>query len=546
MTQDGNLDRRPGMPGGDGGSYAAGDDRVRPQTLSVRGLTVRFGGVTPVDNVSLTVAPGEIVGLIGPNGAGKSTFIDALTGFARPQSGTIHLGEVNLTHLPVHKRVYAGLVRSWQSAEIFEDVSVLENLEVGSSEPSTRKQVAGFFRAHSNPLDQIGLQAVEEFGLRGDLHRSPGELSFSQRQILTTARALALNPSIVLLDEPAAGMSDVRRAALARGIATLARVHGVGVLLVDHDMPFVMGLCERIVVFNFGSKIAEGTPSEIRADPVVIAAYLRGDAEEEDPPSVTAQPETGRQPETGSVRRRRARGDVLLAAHDLAVGYDGRPIVQGIDLELHGGELIALLGANRAGKTTTLLSLAGAISPLSGEVSWLGRRVIRRVPLNRLAEQGLAFLTEERSVFRQLTVIENLRVARCDVRRALALFPELEEHLKRKVGLLSGGQQQMLGLARALARRPKVLLVDEMSLGLAPMVVTRLMDAMRRAADDGVGVILVEQHVPQALRIADHVCVVAGGRMTLSGQVSEVGHRVDEAFLEVVLGEPGHHSDGPA
>jgi ABC-type branched-subunit amino acid transport system ATPase component len=160
------------------------------------------------------------------------------------------------------------------------------------------------------------------------------------------------------------------------------------------------------------------------------------------------------------------------------------------------------------------------------------------VALNRLAEQGLAFLTEERSVFKQLTVAENLRVGRCDVNRALTLFPELKEHLKRKVGLLSGGQQQMLGLARALARYPKVLLVDEMSLGLAPIMVTRLMDSMRRAADDGVAVILVEQHVPQALRIADHVCVVAGGRMTLSGSVSEVGDRVDAAFLADVLGQP--------
>ena len=233
---------------------------------------------------------------------------------------------------------------------------------------------------------------------------------------------------------------------------------------------------------------------------------------------------------------------MLLAARNLAVGYYGRPVVRDIELDLHSGEVIALLGANRAGKTTTLLGLAGAVRPLEGEVYWLGERVVSAVPLNRLAEQGMAFLTEERSVFRQLTVAENLRVGRCDVDEALDMFPELRPIKKRKVGLLSGGEQQMVGLSRALARHPKVLLVDEMTLGLAPIMVTRLMEALRKAADEhDVGVILVEQHVPQALGIADDVCVLAGGKMTLSGSVAEVGHRVEEAFLEDVLGATPSH-----
>jgi sulfate-transporting ATPase len=521
--------------------------RVQPQELEVRGITVRFGGVTAVDNVSLTVRPGEIVGLIGPNGAGKSTLIDTITGFSRPSAGTIRLGENDLTRLPVHKRVYAGLVRSWQSLEIFEDISVLENLEAGFARPSLRAQFVGLFRPHRNPLSDAALKTVGEFGLDSDLQRSPDELSFSQRRILSTARSIALNPSVLLLDEPAAGMSDVRRAALAKVVTAMARDRGMGVLLVDHDMPFVMGLCDRIVVLNFGAKIAEGSPAEIRSDPNVIAAYLRGDADVHEEGDAAA-----RVPASTS-RQAAPRTDVLLAARNMAVGYYGHPVVQGIHLDLHAGEVIALLGANRAGKTTTLLALAGVNAPLDGTVYWLGERVTKRVALNRLAEQGLGFLTEERSVFRQLTVAENLRVGGCDVDDALSLFPELEEPLKRrrKVGLLSGGQQQMLGLARALARHPKVLLVDEMSLGLAPMMVTRLMDAMREAADRGVGVILVEQHVPQALRIADHVCVLASGQMTLSGSVSEVGDRVDAAFLADVLGQPasagaGRDSAAPA
>jgi ABC-type branched-subunit amino acid transport system ATPase component len=350
--------------------------------------------------------------------------------------------------------------------------------------------------------------------------------------MITTARALALNPSVIMLDEPAGGMSDARRAELAVPIREAAREFGMGVLLVEHDMPFVMGLCDRVVVLNFGRKIAEGTPAEVRADPKVVQAYLRGEND-------------GIPIEQRRTQHVRVDGQApLLAARGLAVGYHGRPVVRGLDLELHKGEVIALLGANRAGKTTTLLGLAGAIEPLAGKVDWLGETVTSRVSPERLAAQGLGFLTDDRAVFRQLTVAENLKVGHCEVARAVDLFPELEVLLKRKVGLLSGGEQQMVGMARALARDPKVMLVDEMSLGLAPMVVTRLMDALRDAADrHGVGVILVEQHVPQALRIADRVCVVAGGRMTLNGLVDDVRDRVDEAFLADVLGT-GTHDGG--
>jgi sulfate-transporting ATPase len=488
----------------------------------------------------LTIRPGEIVGLIGPNGAGKSTLIDALCGFVSAATGSIVLGDTDLTKLTPHRRVHAGLVRASQSGDLFDDLSVLENLQsVVDRPPHWGTWFFRVMRTRDRTLNEAAQAAVDELELAGDLDRLPVELSFSQRRLLATARAAALNPSVLLLDEPAAGMSDVRRAELADVIGRLAREWGIGLLVVDHDMPFVMGLCDRIAVLDVGVKIAEGTPKEVRANPDVIAAYLRGQAEEQ-------AAETDRAMEkaktvVGNVQReqREPTGtDVLLAARNLAVGYDGYPAVRDIDVEVRAGEVIALLGANRSGKTSTLLGLAGVIQPLAGDVYWMGERVTGRIPLNKRAQQGLCFLPEERSVFKQLTVIENLRVDKvCDIKRALALFPELNELLKRRAGLLSGGQQQMLGLARALARGPKVLLVDEMSLGLAPALVTRLMDVLRRVADDeGVAVILVEQHVHQALRIADRVCVVAGGRMVLTGTVADVGHRVEDAYLGDVLG----------
>jgi ABC-type branched-subunit amino acid transport system ATPase component len=219
-------------------------------------------------------------------------------------------------------------------------------------------------------------------------------------------------------------------------------------------------------------------------------------------------------------------GASALEAHELSVGYGGRPVVSGVDLTVRPGEVALLLGPNGAGKTTTLLGLAGELIPLTGTVRLAGAPA--PAGLHRRARAGVAFVTEERSVFMELTVEENLRVGRCDVARVVALFPEIERLLDRRCGLLSGGEQQMVTLGRALARSPKVLLVDELSLGLAPLVVARLLTAVREAADRGTAVVLVEQHVDRAMRVADHVLVLERGRVVLSGPTADVAGRVKD------------------
>ncbi len=215
-----------------------------------------------------------------------------------------------------------------------------------------------------------------------------------------------------------------------------------------------------------------------------------------------------------------------LECRNLAAGYGPVPAVHDVSLFVRPGEMVAILGPNGAGKSTTLLALAGDLPLQGGEVYVDGQRDTR--PLYQRARAGLAFATEERSVFMGLNVQDNLRLGRGSVSYALELVPELRPLLRRRVGLLSGGEQQMLTLARALASRPSVLLADELSLGLAPLILDRLLQLARRAADDGVAVLIVEQQARKALRYCDRGYVLARGRVMLEGTASELRDQLPE------------------
>ena len=223
----------------------------------------------------------------------------------------------------------------------------------------------------------------------------------------------------------------------------------------------------------------------------------------------------------------------LIEARGMSAGYRKMAVVRDVDLHVAAGEVVALIGANGAGKTTTLLTLAGELAPLAGEVHFLGART--KAPMHVRCKGGLGYVTEERSVIMEMSVADNLKLAAVQPDDAFGFFPALERCMSRKAGLCSGGEQQMLSLARALGRHPKVLLADELSLGLAPMIVTNLLKAVRAAADErGVGVLLVEQHVRQALKVADRVHVMERGHIVLSGTSEEVVgqlDRIEAAYL---------------
>jgi sulfate-transporting ATPase len=242
--------------------------------LNIEDLRVRFGGVVALDGVNLTVAPGEIVGLIGPNGAGKTTLIDAVSGFNRPASGSITLDGTPIDRWSPRRRARAGIARSFQSLELFEDMSVADNLRAGSDAGARLAYLTDLCWPRNPPLQPTVAAAIREFELVESLDRRPTELPYGRRRLVAIARALATEPTVLLLDEPAAGLDDQETEELGHLLRRVAAEWGLGILLVEHDMGLVMSVCDRLVALDFGTVIAEGPPDAVRSSNEVITAYL--------------------------------------------------------------------------------------------------------------------------------------------------------------------------------------------------------------------------------------------------------------------------------
>ena len=229
--------------------------------------------------MDLTVRSGEVVGLIGPNGAGKTTLVDAVSGVIRGYEGQVRLNGSRIDRWSASRRAAHGLSRSFQSVELFEDMTVLDNIRVASDSSARRVYLADIFWPRREPLTSAAVAAISEFGLSGDLDKYPSQLPFGRRHLAGLARAVASSPSILLLDEPCAGLDDEERAEISELIGSLARDWGMGVLLIEHDVELVMRTCDRIVALDAGQPIAHGSPADIRGNAAVISSYI-GEADD--------------------------------------------------------------------------------------------------------------------------------------------------------------------------------------------------------------------------------------------------------------------------
>jgi branched-chain amino acid transport system ATP-binding protein len=513
--------------------------------LEVRGLTRRFGGVTAVDALSMSVGAGETLGVIGPNGAGKTTLISLISGALPASAGSVHLLGTDITRLGPARRSRLGIGRTYQVPRPFGRMTVMENLLLAARHAGGRQRLhPASHRRCAQILERTGLQSFE---------RTPaGQLPLLRRKRLELARALAARPRLLLLDEIGAGLVKHEIAELT-GLIRDLRGEVDAMLVVEHVMDIVTACCERTLVLDFGRVVTAGPTSTVLRDPTVGAVYLGtasahpGEAARPAQPG-DAQPAPGpvageAQPAPGLVRDAAARA--LLEVRDVHVAYGGVRALRGVSLELGPGEVVALLGANGAGKTTLARAVSGAVPVGSGAIRLGGRR-IDGLPPERVAASGVTHCLEGRRIFGGLTVRENLMLAadgasRADMAARLdaayQLFPALAARRNDPGTQLSGGQQQMLAIGRALMARPRLVILDEVSLGLAPLAVDRLYDALRAIRDSGVAMLLVEQNLERGLSLADRAYVLADGRIALSGSPADI--RRHPALRSLYVGESG-------
>jgi branched-chain amino acid transport system permease protein len=489
-----------------------------------------FGGIKAVDGVSLQVQAGHVHGLIGPNGSGKSTLVNVISGLYAPSAGQLRMHGKNLPKGSLFKVSQAGIARTFQNLQLFSELSALENVMVactGAYKKSLPLVLLGLSYAEEKKAQADALALLEMVGLANEARTRARDLPYGSQRLLEIARALARKPELLILDEPAAGLAHPDVLNLIEIIHKIDAL-GITTILIEHHMSVVNEVCDFVSVLDEGKIIAEGPPDEIKRNPRVITAYLGENRE-----MLTSSRMTGTA--------------TLLRVENLHGGYGASNVLTGISFEVNAGSVVALIGANGAGKTTTMRMLSGMLKPSQGRVLLDGAEVQHLAP-SRIARLGLAHSPEGRKIFSPLSVEDNLLLgayarlpkvfgfagkATADLEKVYTLFPRLQERRKQAAGTLSGGEQQMLAIGRALMANPKIILLDEPSMGLAPVIVQEVFDIISKLKEAGITMLLVEQSAKRALEVADYAFVLERGQIVAEGTPEALAknERVLAAYL---------------
>jgi ABC-type branched-subunit amino acid transport system ATPase component/ABC-type branched-subunit amino acid transport system permease subunit len=485
-----------------GGGGMDGQDQP---VLTVSGLQKRFGSLIVASDIDLEVRPCRLHSLIGPNGAGKTTFFNLLTGLLRSDAGTIRFDGHDITRMPVHRRIRLGLSRSFQILSVFRTLTAFENVRVAVQAQDRRSHGLWHDAYVYEDLNARTWSLLAAVGLADRAAEPCANLAHGEQRLLEIAISLATRAKLLLLDEPLAGLAEADRQVVGALIRRLAETHAV--LLIEHDIDRVLALSDRITVLHQGRVIADGAPADIARNPDVVAAYL-GAERIVTPPA----------PSDRDISDHAARTPILVLDR-VRAGYAGSVVLEDISLVVHEGEAVALLGRNGVGKTTTLRAITGTVRTGGGRITVDGRD-LTGAKSYEINQAGISLVPEGRRLFPNLTVLDNLKIAMrpggASVDDVYELFPKLRILQRSKAENLSGGERQMLAIARALMVPAKLILLDEPFEGLAPAVVKEVMDALVRLRGR-VAMVLVEHHAETVLPLVDRAYVLVNGQIAFEG-----------------------------
>lgn len=489
--------------------------------LELDHVTKKFGAVTAVDDVSLSIAKGETLGIMGPNGSGKTTLINLIMGVYPLNNGEIRFRDERVSGMRTDEISRRGIGRTYQIPQPFLRMTAIENLIVGDLYGGNHRSLKKACGNALAVLDRVGL--VEKADLQA------GKLGLLDLKRLELARALSLRPHLLLLDEIAAGLVDAEVNTL-RSLILELKASGQTMLVIEHILGFIFGVSDRIAVLNFGQKIVEGSPAQITENPQVQEIYLGKEKS-----GVKIPSQTGESPSPEPAK--------VLVLEKVNSGYGDFQVLFDVSMQIPQGEIVGLIGVNGAGKSTLIRTITRQLPLRSGEILLKGKSISSARSFD-IVGLGIAQCLEGRKLFPELTVEENLEIGayckrarrerRSTMDEVYALFPKLAARRKQIVSTLSGGEQQMVAIGRALMARPELIIFDELSLGLAPMIIDALYEAIIKINIQGVTVLLVEQNVHRSLEVANRAYIIERGRIVLSGK-SEV-LREDKHVREAYFG----------
>ncbi|MCX7962066.1 MAG: branched-chain amino acid ABC transporter ATP-binding protein/permease [Burkholderiales bacterium] len=486
--------------------------------LEIAGLAKRFGGIRAVSDAHLLVRHGEIHALIGPNGAGKTTLFNVASGLYRPDAGSVRLAGEPIDGLEAHEICRRGLARSFQITNLFPGLTLYENLRLAIQARHPARFDAWRDAERFADIHAETAALVRFLGLEGIEQARAGDLSYGGQRLLDLGIALGCRPRVLLLDEPLAGLAAAERERVSARVRRIAE--GIPVLIVEHDIDRVLAFSHTVTVMNQGEVLMTGTPEEVRRDPRVQEVYTgRG------VPATLAR--------TGAL----AGGEPLLRVEHIHTYYGKSHILADASLEVRRGEIVALLGRNGAGKSTLLKSVAGLAPAASGRIVFDGRD-IARLAAPDIARLGVGYVPQGRGLFAGMSAADNLALGRLarptdgtngvvwDERRIFEFFPRLAERMRVPADYLSGGEQQMLAVARALSGNVRLLLLDEPFEGLAPAVIEELFRAFDRMRGD-LSILIVEHNLDLVLALADRVYVLERGAVCHDGPAAPLRDDLD-------------------